>query len=188
MPRDQIAEPNEGVGDGSKIGGRVIAVALQQAPHPGLAHHVLRQIVIEWRQAMGDVTHNFHGRATGAEHQQGAERCIDRHAQNQLVRVGAPDHWLNREAGEARLRQLGGDGLQHLMGGAFGIFRRSPNRTPPTSDLCEMSSERNLDHAGVALAGQAFGKAADIGRAPPDFGRHHRYAVGGKQPFGFDFR
>ena len=74
MARDQITEPDEAYGNGIDIGCRSIAVALQQTPDPGLAHHVARQIEIERRQGMGGVAQNFNGRAAGAEHQQGSER------------------------------------------------------------------------------------------------------------------
>ena len=74
VARDQIAEPDQGIGNGVDIGRRPIAVALQQAPDPGLAHHVARQIVIEGRQGMGGVAQNFNGGAAGTEHHQRTER------------------------------------------------------------------------------------------------------------------
>ena len=118
---------------------------------------------------MCGVAENFNGGATGPEHHQRTEGLIDRHANNELVGVGAPDHRLNGEACDAGMRQLGGDALQHLVGGALGILRAlQPQPDPADVGLVRDIIGENLDHAGVVLGDDGVRQA---GRPPPGCAR-----------------
>ena len=98
MARRQIAQSHQRLGDAADVGGRAIAIALQQAPDAGLLHHVLGEIEIERRQRVGCIAQHLDRSSAGPEHHQRAKGRIDRHAENQLVRARAADHRLHREA------------------------------------------------------------------------------------------
>src|SRR5262249_48768389 len=99
----------------------------------------------ERRQSVRGVAEHLDCGAASAEHEQWAEHPVDRHPDDELVRVWALNHGLDRKA---LMRALG---LRRPMrwslssAAAWASSARSrPSRTPPRSDLWAMSSERIL--------------------------------------------
>ena len=189
MAGHEVAEPDEDLGDPVRVDWRAIAIALQQLPHARLPHQVACEIEIERRQRVGRVAQHLDGGAARPEHHQRPERGVDRHAEDQLVGVGAADHRLHREALDPRRRHQACDALLHVLRRAPGLV----GPLQPEPDAADVGLVRDvvgqdLDHAGAMLRDPTLREGADLGGVARDLGRHRGNAVGRHQPFGLHLR
>ena len=106
--------------DGVDVRGRHVAVSLQHAGDPGASDQVAGQREIERRQRQRLVGDDLDRGAAAAKYDDRAEGRIVRNSGDQLARVRAHDHRMERHAGDARIRSRGprprediGDGLAH---------------------------------------------------------------------------
>ena len=96
--------------------------------------------------ATAEVLDDLGGGAAGAEQDHRTEQAILEHTEQKLMRVRPHDHRLHGEALQPRIRPRLGHAGDHRLGGAarFGGATRVRDARPPTSDLCEMSSDSTL--------------------------------------------
>ena len=104
--------------DGVDVRGRDVAVSLEHARHPRASDQVARKHEIQRRQRQRLVVDDLDRGAAAAKDHDRAESRIVRNSGDQLPRLRAHDHRMERHAGDARIRPRGprpredvGDGL-----------------------------------------------------------------------------
>ena len=108
--------------DGVDVRGRDVAVSLEHARDPRARDQVARKREIERRQRQRLVVDDLDRGAAAAKDDDGAEGRIVRNSGDQLARLRAQDHRMNRDAGDASVGSRGprprediGDRLAHRV-------------------------------------------------------------------------
>ena len=92
----ELRQPHQRVGDGVEIGGRPVAIALEQLEDARLLHQVARKLDIERRKRHGRVIEDLRRRAAGAEQDHRAEQPVLGHAEQKLMRFRPARSWAAR--------------------------------------------------------------------------------------------
>ncbi|MNM80697.1 hypothetical protein D3C81_926700 [compost metagenome] len=86
------------------IGGRHVAVGLEDARHAGASDHFVGKPQVQRRQRQGLVVDHFHRGTPTAEHHHRPEHGVVRDTGDQLTRLGPQQAGLHHHAFDARLR------------------------------------------------------------------------------------
>ena len=122
--RRQPRQPHQRQRHGVDVGRRTVAIARHQLADAGLLDHVARQRAVERRQRQRLVGDHLHRHAPGAEQHHRAEGGVFGHAQNQLMRVLAPDHRLHRQPVDLRVGPRLARSGEDALGGGGGLLSR----------------------------------------------------------------
>ena len=186
---DEIPEAHQHLGDGSDIGRRTLAIALEQAPDAGLAHQVVGEVEVERRQRVRRVAHHLDRGAAGAERQERPEGGIDRHPRDQLDRLRPADHRLHGEALDTCPGLEPRHTLEDSMRGLLSLLGPLKSQTHAAHfGLVREVVGQDLDDTGAVVRDPACGESAHLRRVTCHVGRDDRDAVGGEQDLGFDLR
>ena len=79
-----------------------------------MAHHIVGEQLIQWRQCQRRILHDLYRCAAGTKHDERAKCAIHAHADNQLVRVTPLDHGRHREPVHPGIRLQCPDLMEHV--------------------------------------------------------------------------